>query len=197
MDSVSIFAIVCITLFLLLGMFLIISRKGDTYANRILGIFLLLWGLEFLDGQLILNGFYQEYPHLALWTDPFALLFGPIIYFYSKRVTNNSFRFTVKEVKHLIPYTMGFALLIWVYHSKSMVVKEAILTDIVSLELPMESYLVFALVHLHIIGYILLSKKRVRIYIGNVEQFYSQHQLSILKVLLNCLTGGNLHLYCQ
>ena len=187
MDTISIFAIVSITLFLLLGMFLIISRKGDTYANRILGIFLLLWGLEFLDGQLILNGFYQEFPHLALWTDPFALLFGPLIYFYSKRLTNNSYRITTKEVKHLIPYTLGFVLLIWIYHTKSRLVKEVILTEIVSLELPIESYFVFALVHLHIIGYIFLSKYRIKTYISNIEEYYSQHQLSILKVLLNAL----------
>lgn len=187
MATISIFAIVCITLFLLLGMFLIISRKGDIYANRLLGIFLLLWGIEFLDGQLILNGFYQEYPHLALWTDPFALLFGPLIFFYSKRVTNSSYRFTAKEFKHLIPYTLVFGLLIWVYHSKSRVAKEAILTEITSLEMPIESYFVFTLVHLHILSYIFLSKYRLKTFIANVEQYYSQHQLSILKVLLNAL----------
>ena len=186
-DIVFVLSVICITLFGLLGIFLVLSKKGNRPANGLLGAFFLLWALDFLDGSLMLKGFYLQYPDWALWTEPSIFLYGPLIYLYTRYMVGAKLGFSWADLLHLIPFFLGLTAIIAIYQLQPGEVKLQILKSVLDLEQPPGSYLVFVLLYAHFLCYIYLSKSQVRKAAGHLEHFYSHGTLSWLNRLLNAL----------
>ncbi|MEM7382365.1 MAG: helix-turn-helix domain-containing protein, partial [Bacteroidota bacterium] len=147
----------------------------------------LFWALDFLDGLLMLNGFYLDYPHLALLTEPFIFLYGPLIYGYTRYTIEPGHKLSKKDLLHLIPFLGGILLMVFVYHARPRAMKVSILEQVISLEQPWESYLVFLLIYIHFFSYLLMSKRLLKKATVRIKQFYSHYNLNWLKQLLNAL----------
>ena len=89
---------------LLLSFFLFTQDKGRRLSLMLMGFFFLALALNIADGFLLYKRFYFSYPAVALWGPAFALIFGPLLYFYTKSVLFHDFKFSVSIVVHLFPF---------------------------------------------------------------------------------------------
>ncbi len=184
MSFISITSIICITLFGLFGSFLIFTNQGNRMANKLIGGFFFLWALDFLDGLLLIEGFYMEHPNFALWGESLVFLYGPLLYFYTLSITKNP-PFRWKFTLHLIPYFISLGLTIVNFHLLPKANKIEILNTIFEFKLPIGFYLFSFLIYVHFFGYIYFSKKHIRSTIKQLNNLYSHHNLSWLNIILN------------
>ena len=93
---------------------LVKAVKTENKSNYWLSLFIFLCSLYIAPWMLGFAGWYDNQPYRdILFYTPFQhLLFvGPIIFFYTQSLLNPSFKFSKKEVLHLIP---GFIYLIYI-----------------------------------------------------------------------------------
>ena len=188
MDFIFGLSIVCATLFGLLGLYLIFTEKGNKAANKILGVFFLLWAVDFFEGTLLLRGFYLENPHLALWTESFLFLYGPFIYFYTLYSIDDRRKFKGKYLLHFGFFALGFIIFLKIYHLQPVGFKLKILTDISAFNQPIESFIGIAIIYAHFFLYLFLSSKKLKTATQNFENHYSYRVLRWLKKLLLAIT---------
>jgi len=179
--------ILCVVLFGMLGTFLFFSRKKRSRSNRILALFFWLWGLNFLDGFLLLDGFYLEYPSLALWEDPLVFLYGPVIYFYYRSLTALTPFWKPLYVLHLAPVVLLQLVAILFFHSQPVSYKRDIINHILNLEQPPEIFILTLVIFTHIIGYIITSGLLIQRYTNKMKNNYSTLNLSWMKNVLRSL----------
>ena len=187
MDLIFALSIICCTLFAILGIYLLFTKKGHVQANRLLGAFFVLWALDFLDGVLLLRGFYLEHPQLAFLTEPFILLYGPLIYLYTLQVIRPEVTLHKRHLLHLIPFILGFCVLLFAFHLQSRAFKLQILQRIVRFDPSIESNFAFGMVYVHIFYYLYLSKKQILKTTKRINEYYSQPKFYWLQKLLNGL----------
>ncbi len=97
---------------ILFGLFLLMAKK-DKSADKIALAFFL-----FANGIFILNYLAFSYTEIiSSYTlnvffigGTFGFLFGPLLYLYTKAVTSKEFRFTKKDLLHLVPFIIVFGL---------------------------------------------------------------------------------------
>ncbi len=189
MDVIFVLSIICITLFGLLSIYLIFTERGNKTANRILGVFFLLWAFDFFDGALMLRGFYLEQPNLALWTESFLFLYGPLIYFYTLYAINEKRKFKSKDLLHFALFFLGFLALLKIYHLQSVHFKLEILSSILNFDQPVESFISILFVYAHFFLYIFLSYNNLKIATRNFKNHYSYPVLQWLQKLLLALVA--------
>lgn len=187
MNFLSVLLIICITLFSLLGCYLLITRRGRRLVNRLLAVFFLIWAIDFLDGYLHLIGFFLEHIHLALWTDPLILLYGPLIYLFTRNYLAENPELKVSDLKHGIPFLLAFSLLLFGYQLRPAMEKSEILNNMVNMEQPPEVLYVFILVYMHFFLYLYASVRLVRDRERRMLHYFSQKQLQGLLRLLRAI----------
>ena len=90
-----------------LGLSLMVVRRGNRKANRILGLLLVI-----ISGLLSLAFYYNraqvamDCPHLFSAATPIPLLFGPLLYFYVKARLHEQFEFKLGNLIHLVPFAL-------------------------------------------------------------------------------------------
>lgn len=187
MDFIFGLSLVCTTLFGLLGLSLLFTQKGNQIANRILGAFFLIWAFDFMDGALLLKGFYLDYPNYALWLEPFQFLYGPLIYFYTLCIIYEKIKLKPNYLLHFVFFVFGIVLLLSAFHLQPINFKIKILKQIMTFKQPFESILGFVLVYSHFLCYILLSHFKLKRATRDFKQLYSSPQLIWLRNLLGAL----------
>lgn len=185
MISIYILSIICIGLFFLLGIFLVTSKTKNSISSRMIGVFFILLGLNFLDGNLLLTGFYLNFPDLALWEEPFVFLYGPIIYFYSITITSDNFRFKIRHLIHTIPFIGLMLFILFQYQLKPISDKLLMLHSIVDFNQPKELLIPTILIFIHIVIYFLYSKKRIKSYREGLKAYFSTLNIDWLDKSLN------------
>lgn len=185
MNLLSILTIVCITLFGLFGAFTILTKKGDRQANILLGSFFILWAIDFLDGLLMLSGFYLNHSYLALWSESFVFLYGPILYFYSNRILYGRSILKWNSIFHLIAFILSAVLISGSFHMLANSEKLEILKRIVTLEQSPKIYAIGALVAGHFLFYIYLCKRQLSKAEQRLSKIYSNYNLTWLNTILN------------
>jgi AraC-like DNA-binding protein len=93
----------------------LLTRKRNHTANKILAIAALALSLDLLEAVYYSKGWYVKYPHLMGMAYPFPLLYGPLFYLYVKFVSKNADRFYRIDLLHFIPAVIVYALCIPVY----------------------------------------------------------------------------------
>jgi len=174
-DFIGFLSIACVILFGMLGFFLIMGIRRKSTSNMLLGIFFLLWALNFLDGWLLISGFYLHYPSLAMWEEPFAFLYGPLIYFYAKTLISGlDIRVSlVKILPHLIPFFFLTIILVISYHIRSDEFKLNILNTLYEYQPSPRSFIPILLVFIHIFIYIYFAYKVIAKFDLLYKQNYS------------------------
>ncbi|MET2985808.1 helix-turn-helix domain-containing protein [Aureibaculum conchae] len=96
----------------LIGIFLALilnfKKNSDRIANLLISLFILLGSLFILHVCIFITNVMFLVPHSAHATITFNFLYGPLLYFYFKRVTKG-YKFKLKDALHLLPFIFFFA----------------------------------------------------------------------------------------
>ncbi|WP_431121534.1 helix-turn-helix domain-containing protein [Flagellimonas flava] len=99
----SLFAFLAVVLAILL----FLKKKGNRYANRLLGIYVLLFGYNVFYNILYWSGklYSLEFINLLFTNMLVWVLYGPILYFYVRKLVNGK-SITIKDTVHFIPFIL-------------------------------------------------------------------------------------------
>ncbi len=90
------------------------NKKIDPIARTLISIFVFIHSLHILHIFLFMTNLQYSYPHTYLMSAPFSFLFGPLLYFYFKRITRQ-YRFSKIDLLHLIPTVFMLVYLVPIY----------------------------------------------------------------------------------
>jgi len=158
---------------LFVAVFLFSNKKGNRSNNRLLGLIFLLFSLSLGDFAVRISGIQLKYQAIHLIDDGFFLLYGPLLFYYVRRVVYVDLRWRVKDLLHLIPY-----LLYCVYLLYSLVVldqeeQQEITQRIETVSLPAWIYLVGISVYIYTITYLWLAYRTVNTYRSIIKNKFS------------------------
>lgn len=165
------------SLFALLGSFMLSDRSVRKKGFTWIGVFFLLLGLNALDALLLFSGFYQTHLSWMLWEDPMALLYGPMIYFFGRRAVAPSRNWKITDLFHLVPF-VSLELLVTHFHfTYDSTAKGEILQYISSSQLSPETFLGFLPLFAHLLIYVYLAKRSL-----SKRQEYLKKYLSTIEI---------------
>ena len=172
MKSIEILGVVALSLFSLLGIFLLSKRNSDHKSFGWLGIFFLLLAINFLDGILLLNASYLNFPRLIFWEDPFAFLYGPLILGFSLQTTSGG-QLKPGFLLHLIPFLLlELAVVFFHFNYSSDQIQDIIL--LILSQKPHATLFVGTLViSLHVLLYIKMALKVLDHHKDKLKQRYA------------------------
>jgi AraC-like DNA-binding protein len=107
LDLTSILFVLIIFQLLFLSTFLFTQQKGKRISNWLLATFFLSIALNLLDVFLLMNRAYSSCPALAGWGSCIPLVFGPLLYLYTRSVLEkrSGFRWV-----HFVPFLVFFLM---------------------------------------------------------------------------------------
>ena len=82
-----------------------LRKKSDRIANLLISTFILLHSLFIIHISLYLTHYEYNFPHSLRATATFSYLYGPLLYFYFRRTTEN-YHFKRQDILHLIPFLL-------------------------------------------------------------------------------------------
>ncbi len=154
---------------LFVGIFLITHQKGNRRNNIILGLIftLISWNMAML--TMSINGIMLGEPYLQIVDDGFFLLYGPLIYFYTKGVMFRDFRLSPRNVLHLLPFLFLTVILLYSSASTWHLDDEGISTD-----LGPKFYIITSFMYMHFYFYLGLSYRSLWRYRKIIKSKFSQ-----------------------
>lgn len=78
------------------------KKNTDRIAKILIGSFIIVHSIFILEFFLYASNYQYEVPHTFFMSAAVALLYGPLLYFYFKRITID-YRFKNKDILHLVP----------------------------------------------------------------------------------------------
>ncbi len=112
---------------------LILKSKSNNASTLLISLFVLMHSIFILDLFFFLTNLRYSYPHIYLLSITFSFLYGPLIYFYYKKIALN-YRFRKIDLLHLIP-TVIIVFNVLPYYFISGEEKLKIMLDVSSLSL--------------------------------------------------------------
>jgi AraC-like DNA-binding protein/ABC-type proline/glycine betaine transport system permease subunit len=85
-----------------IGIMLLIVKKQDKISMLLISIFVLIHSIFILHLFLYITNLQFRAPHTFFMSSIFSYLYGPLIYFYFKRITLN-YKFRMIDILHAIP----------------------------------------------------------------------------------------------
>ena len=82
---------------------ILLSKKGKSIADWILGVWMLLLGTHLMLYCLDYTGLILKYPFLEGVNTPFPLLYGPLLFLYAKALTTATNKLGKWQFLHLLP----------------------------------------------------------------------------------------------
>lgn len=79
-----------------------LNKKSDKVSRSLISVFVAIHAFFILDFVLYNTNYQLKYAHTYLMSSSVALLYGPLLYFYFKRITFQ-YKFKVVDVIHLLP----------------------------------------------------------------------------------------------
>jgi len=91
-----------------------LNKRIDRVARLLIGTFVLIHSIFIVHICLFMTNFQYRFPHTYLMSGFFSFLFGPLLYFYFKRITEQ-YQFKKKDLLHLLPTVLMLIYLVPVY----------------------------------------------------------------------------------
>ncbi|MEM7381273.1 MAG: helix-turn-helix domain-containing protein [Bacteroidota bacterium] len=172
LDLIAILSLLVSFQLFFIAFFLITFKKGKRLSNWLLGIFFLLLAINVTDMLLQINEVRSFLPLFLLVDDSFILLFGPLLYLYTKSVVYDSYKMNRKEWSHFIPFLICFIGLMGIY-TLAQGSYESSLGAVAEARVPVGIVVILVLCYLHGALYLWWSKKLLISYDGFIRQRYS------------------------
>ena len=102
----------------LIGIFISVvlnlRKKGDTVGNILISLFVLFHSLFIIHLCLFLSNYNFNFPHSLYITTSFSFFYGPLLYFYFKRISKE-YKFKKRDLLHLAPSVLLFLYFLPIY----------------------------------------------------------------------------------
>ena len=154
---------------LFVGIFLVTHKKGNRRNNILLGVLFILISWNIGDLTLRMNDVVLQWEFLQVVDDGFFLLYGPIIYLYTRGVIFKDFKLSARSLLHLTPFLL-FTLLVLTSEKVRPVTSEEIMDN----DFSWQFYLGSGLLYMHFFIYLGLAYRLVRHYRQVIRNKYSQ-----------------------
>jgi AraC-like DNA-binding protein len=158
---------------LILCVFLFTQQNGKQVSNRLLGCFFLSIALNLLDVFILSTGFYFTHPAFAGLGSCLPLLFGPLLYFYTRSIIYKNFSVTLKNTVHFFPFLVLFSATECYYLTQPIDVQETILRGLFVNRVPVAVSIVSTLIFIQFLFYIISSFRLVSSYKKAKGQLFS------------------------
>lgn len=89
----------------LLSVFLLKKKENQT-ANRLLGILMIIFAVDLLNGAAFLTGLIKYFPWAMGFSNTFPYLYGPMIFLYVKILTEGDSKFRTSFWLHFTPFVL-------------------------------------------------------------------------------------------
>ena len=129
------------------------------------------------------SGFEFPIKTLHLFDDGFFFLYGPLIYFYVKGVVYSNFKFRLRDLPHLIPYTLYVTYFLLLIFTLNPTEQTQVTQKITTSDLPTWMFLVSILIYIYIFSYLWFSQRTLIVYRSIIKDKFS----SIEKINLDWL----------
>ena len=166
---------------IILGAFLLTTKRGNLKANRILGALVILFSFSISHAVLYPLGIYQKFPHLLMLNHPILFLFGPLFYFYQRTLIDKSFNIERKNLLHFLPFVI-YVIILSPLYLQSAETKLEYLNGQLS-RLAIFDYVVTPTQIIQLLIYLLVINKELKLYHSKIKNSYS----SLEKINLNWL----------
>ena len=85
-----------------------VRKRTDRVANGLIGLFVLMHSFFLIHTTLFTSNYTLNFPHTLNMSTFLSFMYGPVLYFYFKRITQN-YTFKKSDLIHLLP-TLGFII---------------------------------------------------------------------------------------
>jgi AraC-like DNA-binding protein len=168
-----------------IGIVLFTKRNANSTANMVLGVFFIIASISTINFFLRRLGDHHSY-HKYLF--PGLFLFGPLLYYYVKSLTHKSFRFSVRDIVHFLPF-----ILFTLYNMCFIIISVINSTHYAHLVNISYSSKIISLFQLaQIFFYIFIIKRTQSAYIVDVNNIRSDNgkiDFKLLNAIILALTG--------
>lgn len=188
LDFIEIILIVLFFQLLTLAPFLLFNSKNKK-SNLLLGLFLLAKALcisNFFAFRLK-DIFFEYFPHIFYLGSSFTILWGPLLYFYTKSITESNFTFKKQDLLHLIPFIIHFTYFLSVYHLHSADYKRELLE--LGFVTGTMTHMIYGYIHASIFIYTILSYRNIFSFRERIRNTFSTLDSIKLSWMLFVLTG--------
>lgn len=100
-----------------IALILNLRKRTDRVANALIGLFVLMHSFFLIHTTLYVSNYTLYFPHTQNMSTFLSFLYGPVLYFYFKRITEN-YTFKKIDLLHLLP-TLGFIIVFLPIYSLS------------------------------------------------------------------------------
>ncbi len=90
------------------------NRKIDRIAKILISSFIFIHSVFILNICFNITNYQYEYPHSYLMSTAFSFLYGPLLYFYFKRITKQ-YVFKKRDLLHLLPTAVFLLYIVPIY----------------------------------------------------------------------------------
>ncbi|MGI9550609.1 MAG: helix-turn-helix domain-containing protein, partial [Aurantibacter sp.] len=90
------------------------NKKIDATARLLIGAFIFIHSFFILHISLNITNYQYEFPHSYLMSTVFSFLYGPLLYFYFKRITQK-YGLKKRDLLHLLPTALFLIYIIPIY----------------------------------------------------------------------------------
>ena len=91
-----------------------LNKKIDFIARTLISVFIFIHSFFIFHICISITNYEYEFPHSYLMSTSFSFLYGPLLYFYFKRITQQ-YQFRKKDLLHLLPTVLFIIYLIPIY----------------------------------------------------------------------------------
>ena len=170
--------------------FLLFNNQKKGLSNKILALFLFSKALcisNFISFRLYPYTL-EYFPHAFFFGSSFTVLWGPGIYFYTKSLININFKFTRKDLIHLLPFAAHFTYLLFVFHLNGAAAKRELVLNQAVFS-PPAAQIILGMIHFIIFIYLIASLKVIINYRSNIKNSFSSIEKINLSWMIFVLAG--------
>ncbi|WP_299530285.1 AraC family transcriptional regulator [Ulvibacterium sp.] len=173
-----------------IAIFSLSNKKGKRTSNLLLGTFFLILAINTTDILLQIQDIWFFFPLILLLDDSFLLLFGPLIYFYTRSCLDEHFTL-LKKWAHFIPFVACLLGLFILYTTVAVPFNDSLET-ISKANLPKGAIVFVVVAYLHGGIYLWLSKRIVALHSETMKDYHSnlaRINLDWLHFMINSFIG--------
>ncbi|PLX20450.1 MAG: hypothetical protein C0597_04155 [Marinilabiliales bacterium] len=172
--------------------YLLLIKKGNKPANRLLAFLLVSISFSLLLQYLYVTNHIEQAPHLIGLDSTFPFIYAPLIFLYAKFVTSQKSTFKITDSIHLIPFTVFLVYIFLSFYLKSGSYKYEYLQNLFKGNVPLDLTIVNYLKIIQAVIYVILTLKVIITHQNRIKHIFSNLEkktLTWLKILTISIAG--------